>query len=141
MNNRQHTGGGGEKGRGGSLADRLRRLDERLDRKQEARIASGRRQSGTAGFGYAMRLSTEFVAAILVGAALGWGIDRLVGSAPWGMIVFLMLGFCAGVLNVMRTAGKIAGPHSESAELSAETGKNRTGTAERDDRKGNSVGD
>ncbi len=42
-----------------------------------------------------------------VGAAIGWLIDRVVGISPWGMIVFLLLGFVAGVLNVMRTAGVI----------------------------------
>src|SRR4051794_4258930 len=51
------------------------------------------------------RLSTELVAGVLVGAAIGWGLDRLLGISPWGMIVFLLLGFAAGVLNVARTAG------------------------------------
>jgi ATP synthase protein I len=50
-------------------------------------------------------LSTEFVAGIVVGAGLGWLIDRLAGTSPWGMIVFLLLGFAAGVLNLMRAAG------------------------------------
>jgi ATP synthase protein I len=56
----------------------------------------------------ALRLSSEFVAAILVGAAIGWLIDGLAGTTPWGMIVFLLLGFCAGILNVLRSAGLIA---------------------------------
>jgi len=42
---------------------------------------------------------------VVVGAGLGWGIDRLLGVGPWGLIVFLLLGFAAGVLNVMRAAG------------------------------------
>ncbi len=49
--------------------------------------------------------STELVAGVLVGAALGWLADRLLGTSPWGMIVLLLLGFAAGVLNVMRAAG------------------------------------
>jgi len=43
----------------------------------------------------------------LVGAALGWVLDRWLGISPWGMIVFLLLGFTAGVLNVMRAAGVV----------------------------------
>ena len=35
-------------------------------------------------------------------SALGWGLDRLAGTSPWGLIGFLLLGFCAGVLNVVR---------------------------------------
>ena len=54
------------------------------------------------------RLSTEFVAAVVVGAAIGWLVDRWLGISPWGMIVFLLLGFAAGVLNVMRAAGVVA---------------------------------
>jgi ATP synthase protein I len=53
------------------------------------------------------RLSTELVAGVVVGAAIGWGLDRLLGISPWGMIVFLLLGFAAGVLNVARTAGVV----------------------------------
>jgi ATP synthase protein I len=54
------------------------------------------------------RLSSELVAGVLGGAALGWGFDRLLSSSPWGLIVFLLLGFTAGVINVMRAAGVMA---------------------------------
>jgi ATP synthase protein I len=54
-----------------------------------------------------LRLSTELVAAVLVGAGLGWFLDRWLGISPWGMIVLLLLGFAAGVLNVMRAAGVV----------------------------------
>ena len=52
-----------------------------------------------------LRLSSELVAGVLVGAGLGWGFDRLLSTSPWGLIVFLLLGFTAGVINVMRAAG------------------------------------
>jgi ATP synthase protein I len=45
----------------------------------------------------------------VVGAGLGWLIDRWLGVSPWGLIVFLLLGFAAGVLNVMRSAGLLVG--------------------------------
>ncbi len=50
------------------------------------------------------RLSSELVAGVLVGAAIGWGIDRLLSTSPFGLIVFLLLGFAAGVVNVVRSA-------------------------------------
>ena len=56
----------------------------------------------------ALRLSSELVAGVLVGAVIGWGIDRLLSTSPLGLIVFLLLGFVAGVVNVVRSAG--AGP-------------------------------
>ena len=43
-----------------------------------------------------------------MGVGLGWIIDRLAGTSPWGLIVFLLLGFGAGVLNVLRSAGVVA---------------------------------
>jgi putative F0F1-ATPase subunit (Ca2+/Mg2+ transporter) len=51
------------------------------------------------------RFSSEFVAGVIVGAGIGWLIDRALGISPWGLTVFLLLGFAAGVLNVMRSAG------------------------------------
>ena len=57
-----------------------------------------------------LRLSSELVAGVLVGAGLGWLIDRWLGISPLGLIVFLLLGFAAGVVNVMRTAGLASGP-------------------------------
>ncbi|TIX91864.1 AtpZ/AtpI family protein [Rhizobium sp. P44RR-XXIV] len=62
------------------------------------------------GYAQAMKLSSEFIAAIIVGAVLGYVFDRFAGTTPWGMIILLLLGFCAGVLNVLRSAGKVATP-------------------------------
>jgi ATP synthase protein I len=52
-----------------------------------------------------LRLSSELVAGVVVGTILGWGLDRLLSTSPWGLIVFMLLGFVAGVINVMRSAG------------------------------------
>ena len=58
-----------------------------------------------------MTISTEFVAGVIAGGVLGWIFDRMLGTKPWGLIVLLMLGFVAGVFNVMRASG-FAGPRS-----------------------------
>jgi ATP synthase protein I len=52
--------------------------------------------------GVALRLSSELVAGVLVGAGIGWGFDRLFGTSPIGLIIFLGLGTVAGVRNVLR---------------------------------------
>jgi len=52
----------------------------------------------------AFRLASEFVAAIIVGAGLGYVIDLVAGTKPWAMVILLLLGFAAGVLNVVRSA-------------------------------------
>jgi len=94
-----------------ALTARLHRLGERLDRirpeapAEQAQAARPGADSSAMARGF--RLSSELVAGVLVGAAIGWLIDRWLGISPWGMIVFLLLGFAAGVLNVMRAAGVV----------------------------------
>ena len=60
------------------------------------------------GYARAVKIASEFVAGVVVGGGVGWGIDRLAGTAPWALIVFLLLGFAAGVLNVLRSEGLVA---------------------------------
>ena len=55
------------------------------------------------------RLSSELIAGVIVGALLGWGFDRFLSTSPFGLIVFVLLGFIAGVVNVVRSAGVAQG--------------------------------
>ena len=99
-----------------ALSARLGSLDHRLSEIEGSRKIrtdqSGNEQDAAQAKASAMavglRLSSELVAGVLAGAALGWGFDRLVSTSPWGLIVFLLLGFIAGVINVMRSAGVMA---------------------------------
>jgi ATP synthase protein I len=99
-----------------ALSARLGNLDQRLSKIKDSRKI-GTDQSGNekdnaqaraSAMAMGFRLSSELVAGVLVGAALGWGFDRLLSTSPWGLIVFLLLGFTAGVINVMRAAGVMA---------------------------------
>lgn len=98
--------------------DDLDRRRRELEKALAARKPEGREQAegagtrGLEGFGRAMRLSSEFIGGVAVGGAIGWFIDKLAGISPWGLIVFLLLGFAAGVLNVLRSAGLVAEPRS-----------------------------
>src|SRR5262249_45325445 len=95
-----------------ALSARLKRLGEQLDHAHADRHWEGSSDRSPASDPSAMargfRLSTELVAGVLVGAAVGWGLDYLLGISRWGLIVFLLLGFAAGILNVMRAAGVAA---------------------------------
>ena len=96
-----------------ALSARLARLGEGLARQraeQTPDVRSENRGATASGYARGFRLSSELVAGVIVGAGLGWFIDRWFGVAPWGLIVFLLLGFAAGVLNVMRSAGVVASP-------------------------------
>jgi len=92
-----------------ALSARLRDLDRRIVEKRPERGDDMAADAAPRpGFAMALRLSADFVAGVLVGAGFGWGFDALLGTTPWGLIVFLLLGFAAGVLNVLRTAGMVA---------------------------------
>jgi len=58
-----------------------------------------------AGLGQAVRVSTELLAALIVGGGLGWVVDTyLFSSEPWGLVVGLILGVVTGIRNAYRTA-------------------------------------
>jgi ATP synthase protein I len=102
------SGGAGGKNSDADLARRLDRLSQALEaeKREHAEAEQPARSSGT-DFAYAFRLASEFVAGVLVGAALGWGLDRVAGTSPWGLIGLLLLGFAAGVLNVIRVSSRL----------------------------------
>lgn len=91
-----------------ALSARLKNLGDRLNQVSHAdEISAPRQSTDMSGFARGFRLSSELVAGVAVGALLGWMLDRWLGTSPWGLIVFLLLGFAAGVLNVMRAAGVV----------------------------------
>ena len=114
-----------------SLEERMQRLDAELAKRRpdgtkadadEERAAESRK-----GYAAAMKLSSEFVAAIIVGALLGYLLDHFAGTGPWGMIILLLLGFCAGVLNVLRSAGMVASPHPVDRMAGRDRDKDKDG--------------
>ncbi|MBO0752858.1 MAG: AtpZ/AtpI family protein [Bradyrhizobiaceae bacterium] len=95
-----------------ALSARLRGLGEEL-RQHRPSEASDQRPGPPAanalGYARGFRLSSELVGGVLVGALVGWALDKALGTSPWGLIVFLLLGFVAGVVNVVRSAGVTPG--------------------------------
>lgn len=92
------------------LDARLDSLRSRIETKRPTREARSEvdKKGDVGGIGQAFKLSSEFIAGILVGAGLGYLFDTFFETTPWGMIVLLLLGFCAGILNVLRSAGMVA---------------------------------
>jgi ATP synthase protein I len=96
-----------------ALSARLGSLDHRLSEIRGSRKIGTDQPGAGSGDGAArasamargFRLSSELIAGVVVGAVIGWGFDRLLSTSPWGLIVFFLLGFAAGVVNVMRSAG------------------------------------
>ena len=97
------TGPGDDRRPTGDLAERIARVRGTPD----AASAQTARVNEATGIGRGYRLASEFVAAILVGAAIGWGIDTIFNTRPWGIVILLLLGFAAGVLNIVRATAEM----------------------------------
>ncbi|KPF45686.1 AtpZ/AtpI family protein [Rhizobium sp. AAP43] len=106
------------------LEERRKRLAEQLsvreDKVRDEERADINADETRKGYGMAMKISSEFISAIIVGTLLGYLFDHFVGTSPWGMIVMLLIGFCAGVLNVMRVVGIVASPHPADRKMDLE---------------------
>ena len=65
--------------------------------------------AAVSGFSLGMKAASEFVAAVVVGALIGWGLDHLFGTKPLFIIVFFLLGVASGVWNVIRATSPKGG--------------------------------
>lgn len=86
--------------------DSLQRLGKRIDaaKEERERRLGGKRTYSSGGLGLGLRIATELVAAIGVSVAIGIGLDRWLGTQPWLLILFFILGAAAGFHNVVRVA-------------------------------------
>ena len=62
------------------------------------------KQSSSSNIGVAFKLSTEMVAAVIVGTIIGFILDNWFGTKPWLILIFFFVGVIAGILNVIRSA-------------------------------------
>ena len=89
----------------GSRADRLSDLDRRIEAARDAGQPKPRTDKDKyAAMSLAWRMVIELVVSMMVGAAMGWGLDWLLGTLPLFLIVMILFGFAAGVRMIMRTA-------------------------------------
>ena len=114
-------------------APSLEELDVRL---REARIReAGRRGAGKAeesaasALGTAWRIGLELVSALVVGVAIGYLLDRWLGTKPWLLILFFVLGSAAGLRNVFRMAAR----ENAAAGSGPRPPRERAGDDEEDD--------
>ena len=85
---------------GGSFEERLRAAQSK--QAQNAPAPSGDTAGSASPMGIGVRVGVELVAALAVGAAIGWALDSWLGTKPWLLGLFLLLGGAAGIANVWR---------------------------------------
>lgn len=92
-----------------SLEERLRKArgDDPADSHGDGAAPDGSRSNA---LGIAFRIGVDLVVGAIVGAIIGYAIDGWLETKPLFLIVFLILGFAAGIRNVLREAIKLQGP-------------------------------
>jgi ATP synthase protein I len=89
------------------LKRRATDLGSRLNEVQLRHAPPAPRPASGAAFGQAFRIAVELVVGVAVGGFIGWVLDRQLGTKPWLLVVFIILGFVAGMLNIIRTAQRM----------------------------------
>jgi len=65
------------------------------------------REPSSSNLGIAFKMSTEMVAAVIVGTIIGFILDSWFGTKPWLILIFFFVGVVTGILNVFRSAKKM----------------------------------
>ena len=78
---------------------RLEIAKKRISRKNQKN-----KNDNPSSIGAAFKLSTELVAAVAVGAIIGFIFDKTFGTTPWFILIFFFVGVVAGITNVIRSA-------------------------------------
>jgi len=87
----------------------LKEISTRLQiaKKKIIKSKENDRRSNAASLGKALKISTELVAAVIVGSTMGFLLDIWFGTKPILIICFFFMGVAAGILNVFRSAKKM----------------------------------
>ena len=86
--------------------EKIRELKRKIENIEKFKgEESTKKRSGGAGFGF--KISTEIVAALVVGTGIGLIVDNYFNTGPFGLIIFFILGAFAGFLNVYRVIRRI----------------------------------
>ena len=86
--------------------DKITELKEKIEGIENKKLNESmpKKESGT---GFAFKISTELIAALVVGVGIGLIVDNYLGIKPFGLIIFFILGAFAGFLNIYRVMRRI----------------------------------
>jgi ATP synthase protein I len=119
--------------------ERLKRLEERIEAARGPKPAQARRQSKAEASALGWRMVTELLAGMLLGLAIGYGLDSLFGTLPLFLVVFALLGFAAGVRTMLRSVEELRGSRPGGGtddETAAPAARGRAGSGSAGDGNG-----
>ena len=86
--------------------NKLRELKDRIETAKSSNT-SNTKKNKESGAGFGFKISTEIIAALVVGVGIGLIVDKYLGTKPFGLIIFFIFGALAGFLNVYRVMRRI----------------------------------
>lgn len=103
---------------------RLKALEDRIAKVKKADKPRADRGKGFSQGEVAWRMVIELVSGLLIGFAIGFGLDTLFGTLPILLVLFTLIGFAAGVKTMLGTARELAERQTvEPAAKAADTNK------------------
>jgi ATP synthase protein I len=97
------------------LEDRIAGARASAKRRGPAQSDDGEDPGIAGAMNFGLRAGGQFVAAVVLGGGLGWLIDRGLGTAPFGMLILMVLCFVAAMANVWRTMSRAVSVATETA--------------------------
>lgn len=104
-------------------ADRLKALEVRIAKAKGPIEPEHHMKKDYSQAQLAWRMVIELVAGLGIGFVIGYGLDTLMGTLPIFLVIFILLGFVAGVKTMLRSAKEI-----EAKRLAKEAGEDGGGT-------------
>ena len=88
---------------------KIKEIATRLEiaKKSIKNMRNNNQGSNAASLGKALKISTELVAAVVVGSIIGFLLDGWFDTKPLLTICFFFMGVAAGILNVFKSAKKM----------------------------------
>ncbi|EAQ30465.1 hypothetical protein NAP1_06795 [Erythrobacter sp. NAP1] len=82
-----------------ALEERLKAAREREDERNRSKV-----QGADANYRSGNRVLADLLGGILGGSVIGWAVDAIFGTLPWGLLVGLFLGIGVAFRNIIRAA-------------------------------------
>ena len=86
---------------------RLKKLEERIEAVKQTHAPRPPVEEHYSAASQGWRMVIELVAGLAIGLGIGYGLDRVFGTLPIFLVIFVLLGFVAGVKTMLRTAAEI----------------------------------
>jgi len=106
------------------LASRI--ASAKRERTRGANSTSDEASADMNGMARGMRMGTEFMAAVIVGAVAGYLIDLGLGTSPWALLILVLMGFAAGTMNVIRVVAEMNAASSVAPDTGAKDEERNT---------------